>query len=87
MKRPNIEDYKLSDGGYSQKYITDLEEYITYLEQCCNDFEYEIDDLNFSMECLNDSLKDLKETLTAYINSKRDWIRKGVNYGNKVKRY
>ena len=27
MNRPNIEDYKLSDGGYSQKYITDLEKH------------------------------------------------------------
>lgn len=25
MNRPNIEDYKLVNGGYSQKYITDLE--------------------------------------------------------------
>ena len=65
MNRPNIEDYKLNDGGYSQKYITDLEKH-------CNEFECEIDDLNFSMECLNDTLKDLKETLTTYINSKRD---------------
>ena len=32
MKRPNIEDYKLNDGGYSQKYITDLEKYCDGLE-------------------------------------------------------
>ena len=33
MKRPNIEDYKLNDGGYSQKYITDLEKYCNQLEK------------------------------------------------------
>ena len=33
MNRPNIENYKLSDGGYSQKYITDLEKYCQELEK------------------------------------------------------
>lgn len=51
MNRPNIEDYKLHDGGYSQKYITDLEEYITYLET-----KNKI--LN---KALNDSCKDIEE--------------------------
>ena len=33
MNRPNIEDYKLAGGGYSQKYITDLEKYCNELEK------------------------------------------------------
>lgn len=33
MNRPNIEDYKLKDDGYSQKYITDLEKYCNELEK------------------------------------------------------
>ena len=33
MKKPNIEDYKLAGGGYSQKYITDLEKYCNELEK------------------------------------------------------
>lgn len=33
MNRPNIEDYKLADSGYSQKYITDLEKYCNELEK------------------------------------------------------
>ena len=32
MNRPNIEDYKLVDGRYSQKYITDLEKHCNELE-------------------------------------------------------
>ena len=36
MNKPNIEDYKLKDGGYSQKYITDLEKY-------CNELEHELE--------------------------------------------
>ena len=33
MNKPNIEDYKLADGRYSQKYITDLEKYCNQLEK------------------------------------------------------
>lgn len=33
MNRPNIEDYKLAGGGYSQKYITDLEKHCNALEK------------------------------------------------------
>ena len=33
MNRPNIDDYKLADGGYSQKYITDLEKHCNELEK------------------------------------------------------
>ena len=39
MKKPNIEDYKLTDGGYSQKYTEDLEKY-------CNRLEHELEVLN-----------------------------------------
>ena len=33
MNRPNIDDYKLAGGGYSQKYITDLEKHCNELEK------------------------------------------------------
>lgn len=63
MNRPNIEDYKLTSGGYSQKYITDLEKYCNYLEVVISDNEYTI-------ECLKDKVKFLKETLHNYISNK-----------------
>ena len=63
MNRPNIEDYKLSDGGYSQKYITDLEKYCNYLELTIKHNAYDI-------ECLKDNVKFLKETLHNYISYK-----------------
>ena len=43
MKRPNIEDYKLNDGGYSQKYITDLEKYCNQLEKALEKHQKEIE--------------------------------------------
>ena len=43
MNRPNIEDYKLSDGGYSQKYITDLEKH-------CNELEKALDAACYMLE-------------------------------------
>ena len=63
MKRPNIEDYKLDGGGYSQKYITDLEKYCNYLELTIKYNAYNI-------ECLKDKVKFLKETLQNYISHK-----------------
>ena len=42
-KRPNIEDYKLVDGGYSQKYITDLEKH-------CNELEKALDSACYMLE-------------------------------------
>ena len=63
MKRPNIEDYKLKDDGYSQKYITDLEKYCNYLERTIKHNAYNI-------ECLKDNVKFLKETLHNYISNK-----------------
>ena len=64
MNRPNIEDYKLADGGYSQKYITDLEKYCNYLEVATRRNVYTI-------ECQKDDIKYLKEALRAYISSKQ----------------
>lgn len=64
MNRPNIEDYKLAGGGYSQKYITDLEKYCNYLEVATRRTVYTI-------KCLNDDIKDIKEILSAYISSKQ----------------
>ena len=43
MKRPNIDDYKLNDGGYSQKYITDLEKH-------CDELEKALDAACYSLE-------------------------------------
>lgn len=43
MNRPNIEDYKLVDGGYSQKYITDLEKH-------CNELEKALDAACYMLE-------------------------------------
>ena len=63
MKKPNIEDYKLNDGEYSQKYITDLEKYCNYLELTIKYNAYNI-------ECLKDKVKFLKETLHNYISNK-----------------
>lgn len=65
MNRPNIEDYKLADGSYSQKYITDLEKY-------CNGLELTIKYNVYDIECLKDKVKFLKETLTNYIKSKQN---------------
>lgn len=65
MNRPNKEDYKLAGGGYSQKYITDLEKYCNYLELTIKYNAYDI-------ECLKDDIKYLKETLTNYIKSKQN---------------
>lgn len=62
MNRPNIEDYKLPDGGYSQKYITDLEKYCDYLD-------YTIKCTEYVNECLKDEVKYLRGTLN-YITSK-----------------
>ena len=42
-KRPNIEDYKLAGGGYSQKYITDLEKH-------CNELENALDAACYILE-------------------------------------
>ncbi len=63
MKKPNIEDYKLAGGGYSQKYITDLEQY-------CNGLELTIKYNAYNIECLKDRVKFLKETLHNYISNK-----------------
>ena len=62
-KRPNIEDYKLVEGGYSQKYITDLEKYCNYLEDTIKYNAYTI-------ECLKDDIEYLQEKLSNYISSK-----------------
>ena len=43
MNRPTIEDYKLVDGGYSQKYITDLEKH-------CNELEKALDTACYMLE-------------------------------------
>lgn len=50
MNRPNIEDYKLKDGGYSQKYITDLEKYCDKLKDRCLSDEWNLQLLN--KDCL-----------------------------------
>ena len=71
MKQPNIKDYKLTDGGYSQKYLMDLEQYVTYLELCCNDYKHTIDVLNYSIECMKDDIADLKQTLDDYIGENK----------------
>ena len=71
MKQPNIEDYKLTDGRYSQKYLMDLEQYIMYLELCCNDYKHTIDVLNYSIECMKDDIADLKQTLNGYIGENK----------------
>lgn len=63
MKKPNIEDYKLKDGGYSQKYITDLEKYCNYLELTIKYNAYDI-------ECLKDKIKFLNEILHNYFSNK-----------------
>ena len=63
MNRPNIEDYKLDGGGYSQKYIIDLEKYCNYLEVATRHNVYTI-------ECQKDDIKWLKETLHNYISNK-----------------
>ena len=62
-KRPNIEDYKLVDGGYSQKYITDLEKYCNYLEDT---IKYN----SYTIECLKDDIEYLQEKLSNYISFK-----------------
>ena len=46
MNRPNIEDYKLVDGRYSQKYITDLEKH-------CNEVEKALDVAWYMLECFD----------------------------------
>ena len=71
MKQPNIEDYKLAGGGYSQKYLIDLEQYVMYLELCCNDYKHTIDVLNYSIECMKDDIADLKQTLNGYIGENK----------------
>ena len=88
MNRPNIEDYKLSDGGYSQKYITDLEKY-------CNKLECIIEDmrlvLNVYKTISNICRKNWVTTLVLSINYKRSKImelkktKNGTHYIDNVK--
>ena len=63
MNRPNIDDYKLAGGGYSQKYITDLEKYCDYLEDT---IKYN----SYTIECLKDDIEYLQEKLSNYISFK-----------------
>lgn len=52
MKRPNIENYKLADGRYSQKYITDLEKY-------CDKLEKKLDVACYVLECFDNDFHSI----------------------------
>ena len=61
MNKPNIEDYKLKDGGYSQKYITDLEKY-------CNELEHEFKVLKEEYNADQKYIEDFDKTKDWYWN-------------------
>lgn len=63
MKKPNIEDYKLTDGGYSQKYITDLEKY-------CDKLEHELEVLKEEYNADQKYIEDFDTT--------KDWYWKKI---------
>lgn len=61
MKKPNIEDYKLNDSEYSQKYITDLEKY-------CNGLEHEFKVLKEEYNADQKYIEDFDKTKDWYWN-------------------
>ena len=66
MNRPNIEDYKLNDGGYSQKYITDLEKH-------CNEVEKALDVACYMLERFDNICHSI------YPMTKEQWKKRLMN--------
>lgn len=76
MNRPNIEDYKLAGGGYSQKYITDLEKY-------CNELEHEFKVLKEEYNADQKYIEDFDKTKDWYWNKIKQ-LEKALDKASKI---